>query len=39
VITDRVTDEQWRSAVAADLAEACGSIDRAEGAVIAWWKP
>ncbi|MGW7365885.1 hypothetical protein ACWGI8_21200 [Streptomyces sp. NPDC054841] len=28
-ITGEITDEQWRSAVAADLADRCGSKDRA----------
>jgi putative hydrolase of the HAD superfamily len=35
-ITGEITDEQWRSAVAADLAEICGSPDRAHDAVTAW---
>lgn len=35
-ITGEVTDEQWRSAVAADLATVCGSADRAGAAVAAW---
>ncbi|GCD48207.1 HAD family hydrolase [Streptomyces paromomycinus] len=35
-ITGEVTDEQWRSAVAADLAEVCGSMDRARNIVTAW---
>lgn len=35
-ITGEVTDEQWRSAVADDLSEACGSIDRARSIVTAW---
>ncbi|MFG2595569.1 HAD-IA family hydrolase [Streptomyces sp. NPDC048462] len=35
-ITGEVTDEQWRSAVASDLAEVCGSVDRAGAAVAAW---
>ncbi|MFF4380708.1 HAD family hydrolase [Kitasatospora sp. NPDC001547] len=35
-ITGEVTDEEWRSAVATDLAEACGSTDRARSVVTAW---
>ncbi|MER6313690.1 HAD-IA family hydrolase [Streptomyces sp. NPDC001581] len=35
-ITGEVTDEQWRAAVAADLADACGSADRARHIVTAW---
>ncbi|MFG1809613.1 HAD-IA family hydrolase [Streptomyces sp. NPDC049040] len=35
-ITGKVTDEQWRSGVAGDLAELCGSVDRAQAAVAAW---
>ncbi|MGW3958128.1 HAD-IA family hydrolase [Streptomyces sp. NPDC004752] len=35
-ITGEITDEQWRSAVAEDLAEICGSSDRAHAAVTAW---
>ncbi|MGW0671679.1 HAD-IA family hydrolase [Streptomyces sp. NPDC002746] len=35
-ITGEVTDEQWRSAVAADLATVCGSADRAGAAVADW---
>jgi putative hydrolase of the HAD superfamily len=35
-ITGKITDEQWRSAAAADLAAACGSADRARRAVTAW---
>ncbi len=35
-ITGEITDEQWRSAVAEDLAELCGSPDRAHAAVTAW---
>lgn len=35
-ITGEVSDEQWRAAVAADLADACGSADRARAAVTAW---
>ncbi|NEC67817.1 HAD-IA family hydrolase [Streptomyces sp. SID9727] len=35
-ITGEITDEQWRSAVAADLAEIHGSPDRAQAAVAAW---
>ncbi|BFV59817.1 haloacid dehalogenase [Kitasatospora sp. CMC57] len=35
-ITGEITDEQWRSAVAADLAEVCGSPERARAVVTAW---
>jgi putative hydrolase of the HAD superfamily len=35
-ITGEITDEQWRSAVAADLAEICGSTERAHAAVADW---
>ncbi|MFF0094693.1 HAD-IA family hydrolase [Streptomyces canus] len=35
-ITGEITDEQWRSAVAADLANSCGSKERAHAAVAAW---
>lgn len=35
-ITGRITDEQWRRAVAEDLARVCGSIARASAAVAAW---
>ncbi|GAA1320746.1 hypothetical protein GCM10009647_053390 [Streptomyces sanglieri] len=35
-ITGEVTDEQWRSAVTTDLADVCGSIDRARSVVTAW---
>jgi putative hydrolase of the HAD superfamily len=35
-ITGEVTDEQWRLAVAADLADSHGSQDRAHAAVTAW---
>lgn len=35
-ITGEITDEQWRSAVAADLATICGSDKRARAAVTAW---
>ncbi len=35
-ITGGITDEQWRSAVAEDLAEMCGSTARAHAAVTAW---
>jgi putative hydrolase of the HAD superfamily len=35
-ITGRITDEEWRSAVAGDLAAAHGSKDRAHAAVAAW---
>ncbi|MCD0485998.1 HAD-IA family hydrolase [Streptacidiphilus sp. ASG 303] len=35
-ITGEVTDGEWRAAVAADLAEICGSADRARAAVAAW---
>ncbi|PSK88938.1 putative hydrolase of the HAD superfamily [Murinocardiopsis flavida] len=35
-ITGVVTDEQWRSGVAAALAAACGSADRSRALVRAW---
>jgi putative hydrolase of the HAD superfamily len=35
-ITGKITDEQWRSAAANDLAAVCGSADRARAAVKAW---
>lgn len=35
-ITGEITDEQWRSAVAADLADTCGSYKRARASVTAW---
>jgi putative hydrolase of the HAD superfamily len=35
-ITGEVTDEQWRSAVATDLAGVCGSLERARNVVTAW---
>jgi putative hydrolase of the HAD superfamily len=35
-ITGEITDEQWRSAIAVDLAQACGSAIRAQAAVAAW---
>ena len=35
-ITGKMTDEQWRSAAANDLAAVCGSADRARAAVKAW---
>ncbi|MCT9009033.1 HAD-IA family hydrolase [Streptomyces rhizosphaerihabitans] len=35
-ITGEITDEQWRSNVAADLADTCGSRERARAAVTAW---
>ncbi|WP_405639934.1 HAD-IA family hydrolase [Streptomyces sp. NBC_00019] len=35
-VTGALTDEQWRSAVAVDLARTCGSRDRARAAVAAW---
>ncbi|MFD5620941.1 HAD family hydrolase [Streptomyces yangpuensis] len=35
-VTGRITDEQWRDAVAADLADTCGSRERALAAVRAW---
>ncbi|WTW99889.1 HAD-IA family hydrolase [Streptomycetaceae bacterium NBC_01309] len=35
-ITGEVTDEQWRSEVAAYLTDACGSAERARNAVEAW---
>ncbi|GGR01355.1 HAD family hydrolase [Kitasatospora griseola] len=35
-VTGQVTDEQWRAAVADDLAAVCGSVERARAAVAAW---
>ncbi len=35
-ITGRITDGQWRSAVATDLAATVGSLSAAEGIVAAW---
>ncbi|HEY3611881.1 MAG TPA: hypothetical protein VGL06_30595 [Pseudonocardiaceae bacterium] len=35
-ITGLITDEQWRAAIATDLAEACGSMELARAAVTAW---
>ncbi|MFR0367528.1 HAD-IA family hydrolase [Streptomyces sp. MCC20] len=35
-VTGAITDEQWRSAVAADLAETYGSPEQASAAVAAW---
>ncbi|WP_331767195.1 HAD-IA family hydrolase [Embleya sp. NBC_00896] len=35
-ITGEVTDEEWRSAVVADLTDVHGSMDRARAAVAAW---
>jgi putative hydrolase of the HAD superfamily len=35
-ITGKITDEQWRSEAATDLAALCGSADRARRAVKAW---
>jgi putative hydrolase of the HAD superfamily len=35
-ITGKITDDQWRSAVATDLAEICGSAERANALVAAW---
>ncbi|GAA2744985.1 HAD-IA family hydrolase [Kitasatospora cinereorecta] len=35
-VTGAVTDEQWRAAVAGDLAEPCGSAGRAAELVAAW---
>jgi putative hydrolase of the HAD superfamily len=35
-ITGQITDEQWRSAVATDIAAACGSTDTARNLVTAW---
>ncbi|MFF2554567.1 HAD family hydrolase [Nocardia sp. NPDC058058] len=35
-ITGEITDEQWRSAIAAEIAERCGSQSRALGAVAEW---
>ncbi|MFB8003543.1 HAD-IA family hydrolase [Nocardia sp. NPDC056000] len=37
-ITGQITDEQWRAAVAADIAHACGSVSRAHAAVNEWSK-
>lgn len=35
-IIGTVTDEEWRAAIAADLADALGSTDRAHAAIAAW---
>ncbi|TPQ15620.1 HAD-IA family hydrolase [Streptomyces sporangiiformans] len=35
-ITGEVTDEEWRDAVVTDLADACGSKERARDVVTAW---
>ncbi|MFD8481204.1 HAD-IA family hydrolase [Kitasatospora sp. NPDC059673] len=35
-VTGQVTDEQWRAAVAGDLAGVCGSVARAGEVVAAW---
>jgi putative hydrolase of the HAD superfamily len=35
-VTGSITDEQWRLAVAEDLAIVCGSSDRARAAIRAW---
>ncbi|WP_226961806.1 MULTISPECIES: HAD-IA family hydrolase [Streptomyces] len=35
-VTGAVTDEEWREAVAADLAPACGARTRARALVAAW---
>ncbi|MCX0247876.1 hypothetical protein [Streptomyces drozdowiczii] len=35
-ITGKVTDEEWRSAVAADLTDTYGSRERTLAAVTAW---
>ncbi|MDT0266910.1 HAD family hydrolase [Streptomyces sp. DSM 44915] len=35
-VTGQVTDEEWRAAVAADLAPACGTPERARALVEAW---
>ncbi|GLW53886.1 HAD-IA family hydrolase [Kitasatospora phosalacinea] len=35
-VTGLVSDEEWRAAVAADLATACGSAEAAREAVAAW---
>jgi putative hydrolase of the HAD superfamily len=35
-ITGKITDEQWRSAVAANIADICWSMDLAQDAVAAW---
>jgi putative hydrolase of the HAD superfamily len=35
-ITGRITDEEWRAVIAVDLAEVCGSAERAYAAITAW---
>ncbi|GLW70024.1 haloacid dehalogenase [Kitasatospora phosalacinea] len=35
-VTGRVSDEEWRAAVAEDLAAGCGSAERARAAVAGW---
>lgn len=35
-VTGRVSDEQWRAAVADDLRAVCGSVERARAVVEAW---
>jgi putative hydrolase of the HAD superfamily len=35
-ITGRQADEQWRAAIATDLAEACGALDAARALVAEW---
>ncbi|MFE2534941.1 HAD-IA family hydrolase [Streptomyces sp. NPDC059371] len=35
-VTGKITDAEWRHAVAADLAAICGSKERAQAAVAAW---
>lgn len=35
-VTGRISDEQWRRRVAEDLADACGSLDRALDLVSGW---
>lgn len=35
-VTGAVTDEQWRESVAHELADACGSLERARGLTAAW---
>lgn len=35
-ITRIVTDEQWRQAIAQDLAMVCGSLDRAQSLIADW---
>jgi len=35
-ITGEVSDEEWRAGVAEDLAQVCGTVERARAAVTAW---